>query len=304
MYKLLLFILSVFTLLLNSCIGRGEENPCPSGVYLQLSYAERPGYPLIEIEDINRLDVFVYNEEGIFLRRVNMSDMVQEDAHTLYFDLPTGAYHFILWTGAKDEFYTFSQVTPNENRITEGLLTLKRTADNLVPEPPSALRYSRRNGITIDAEQQIRLTLPMQRYTSNIRILMRGLPDDGENHSFTITDNNGTARIADLAFMPDETITYLPRPTSLTRQEPSSTLMGIFTVMRLAQGRSPLLTLYQNTEVRAQWNLIEELIGKYPEAGFGYGNDYEIIFTFADNGYIAFSITINGWEILDEIIEE
>jgi len=297
--KKIIFILAILMMVLAACVDSGDY-PCATGVRLQLTYAERPDQPLILIEDIDRLDIFVYDAQGTYVTRIPFSDMQQLDAWTLYFDLPAGDYNFTLWTGAKEQFYTISGIEPGVSNVNDGRLKLNRNENNVVPEPPSQLRYNRRNGITIAEENELSLKIPMQRYTSNIRILMRGLPNDGAGHSFDIKDNNGIARMSDLAFMPDDEITYIPRPTSLTRAE---TLAGIFTVMRLAQGRHPVLTLYEGSQVRQQWDLIDELLGKYPEAGFSRGNDYEIIFSFREGSYIAFSITINGWEIIDEIID-
>lgn len=188
------------------------------------------------------------------------------------------------------------------------MLQVRRDGGNQTPLPPSLqtapLHYGNHEPLTLEENKDQYLNMDIIRIPSDIRVVMRGLERQETSlaHTFTIEDNNRTTRFVDASIAPDDSITYLPRYTDLWKQVDSS-LTSYFTVMRLGHGRHPLLKLYAGDTLQRQWDLLDEILGKYPEANFETGNDYEIIFTF-EEGYLAVSITINGWEIIDEGIEE
>lgn len=305
MKRSFLISLSIITLLITfiGCIKEDLSNCKKEGIYLKLRHANRNQDRWIELEDINRLTLYAYNPQGLLQHTIDMTSMQVIDEHTLYVPIQHGDYQFVIWIGAKDEYYTMLAVEPGRSNLSESQLQLNRNGANEVLPRPSELYYSRLDSVTVNHAEIHNLVANITRFTSNIRIFMRGLENQEESdHSFVIEDDNGTTGFEDLSIVNDDILTYFPEYGSISRA--SSSLIGYFTVMKLQQGRHPLLKLYSGDNVlEEEWDLMDELLVKYPEADFTSGGDYEIIFTFSA-GYLAFSITINGWEIVDEEITQ
>ncbi len=308
-YKILrIFPVLAFAMALQGCIHE-DISSCEQGLFLKLRHSGLSQESWIDLDEFNRLSLYLYQEDGTFLQRMEKSDMQQIDRYTYYVPLEEGTYRFVTWAGADEDYYSEMNVNPRENQLDEGLLQLRRDAQNQTTPPPyllpTPLHYGNHEALQLTENISQNLIIDAIRITSNIRIIMRGLElqEETNGHTFTIVDDNGTVRFVDASIAPDETVTYLPRYSDMLRATSSTSLVGYFTTMRLENGRHPQLKLYADSQLKKEWDLMDELIGKYPEADFETGNDYEIIFSF-EAGYVAVSITINGWELIEQEIEE
>lgn len=284
-------------LILPGCVREGFDD-CEQGIFLKLhAYEEKEGV-WIGHNEFERLTLLVYDERGILLERLEKPRLQVVDLHTLFVPLKQGSYRLVLLGDTNDVFYSLDNVDAMKSRIDEGVLKLKRDGSGRVVIPPSQLYYGDHQHVTMKGLKTETVVIDVRRLTSDVRIVMRGL--NGKNHYLLIEDNNGANRFPDFRIDRDDMLTYFP---SYTDSPDDSSLIADFTVMKLAMGRHPILKLYSaDGTLQKQWDLMDNLIGKYPDMGFETGHDYEIVFRF-DAGYVAVSITVNGWEIIDGKID-
>ena len=80
-----------------------EPEPIEGRVKLQLDYKMhnyKEGADYIDrfIEEVHKVDVFVFDTEGNFVRRdITPVDPTQPEPYTLALDYPAGDYHFVVW---------------------------------------------------------------------------------------------------------------------------------------------------------------------------------------------------------------
>ena len=291
-------VLSILSFVLAGCI-RDDLPECiqrETGLVLKYRYA----VPLdtetgANATGIDRLSVFIFDENGLFLSQINDSLIRIDDNYTMKLPYKEGRFQFVVWAGFRTESYRLTDCIQGKTHIDDFILYLKRSEDHRVTNRPALLYHGMHETVELNPEENKVVWIDLRRITNNIRVIARDL-NPGLNHTIQIVDDNG-AYDASGNFANDDRITYIPQYTS--EQGNDIPLIADFTVMKLTSGRSPRLRIIDDRgTVRYDENLIGKLIGENPIINFEYDHDFVIDITFST--YIPISIKINGWEIINE----
>lgn len=292
-------VLGILWFVLAGCIKEdlSECNQRETGLVLKYRYA----VPLATEKDadsaeIDRLSVFIFDEEGLFLSQINDSLIRIDDNYTMELPYKEGQFQFVVWAGFREESYRLPDRIQGETHIDDFILYLKRGEDHFVTNRPALLYHGLHETVELKPDEKKVVWIDLRRITNNIRVIARDLNPE-LNHTIQIVDDNG-AYDASGNFANDDTIIYVPRYTS--KQENEVPLIADFTVMKLATGKSPHLRIVdERGTVRYNENLIGKLIGENPTINFEYDHDFVVEIAFS--GYVPVSIKINGWEIIEEV---
>lgn len=290
--KLKYILLGLSSLVLAGCIKEDMSgcNLQDGGIALKFRYADvrEGGYA----PQTDRLSVFIFDQNGIFVARQTDSPIRIDDDYAMRIGYTQGKYQFVVWAGLPDQSYGISDCVPGVTRIEDLKLSLRRDADSRIAMRP-ALLYHAYEAVEAGGPEEKVVWIDLWRMTNDIRVITYDL---GPDYTIQIDDDNGLYdSYGDI--MSDEQFVDLPR--YVDAPEFGASLIVDFTVMKLASGRTPRLKILDaEGVVRYDKNLVGELIGANPSVDFRYDHDFLIEITFS--GYVAVSVRINGWELIDE----
>lgn len=291
----ILLVLGIAATLFSGCIKSDLEG-CPTGIELQFRYAAAGTFTRSNPAMLDYLTLYIFDADGGFLEQHEFTDIPLDGSYTVTLpSLDADTYRVVAWAGQNEnrDLYQITPGTAQQNHLDELRLKLTRPSDDRVTRQPPLLY----NGYETVARkpETARHTVWLYQMTSRIAVTAAGV-ESPEHYAIRIDDNNGTYRF-DRSFAPDEPFSYTPAE-GLTLGD--SELRQDFTVMRLAESRTPQLVITnpQTGHVLFEANLIGELLGLNPEIDFEYDHDFSIEIRFRD--LTPVSITVNGWEVLDE----
>lgn len=294
--KQILFLM--ITLWLSAGCLRENRSGCSDGLLVKFHYITSDGLSRNSGSLLtDYLSVFVFNENGLFTCVKKDSATPINDHYTMLLPLYEGQYQFVTWAGLSDS-YTLSACHPNQTRIEDFILRLRRDPGNKIPISPSLLYQGWHETVTLHPYETTEITIGLQRITNSIQVIVHYATPE-ISPAISIEDNNGAYNYRG-EIISEQLLYYSPH--SAYSPDSANTWTAHFNIMRLQDDSDARLKIYNSAnELQYNESLITGLLGAHPDINFNTDHDF-IIEISLDSYYIPVSIQINGWEIIPEDI--
>jgi hypothetical protein len=256
---------------------------------------------------------------------VNDSEKVQSLGFSIPLELASGKYELVAWAGLMNEesFDLLADVEVGKTKREELQVALKTTNDNRVEKDLQPLYHG---AMTLDYTSEpgtYTETISLVKDTNVVRIMLQQMSDGlvAEKFRYEITADNGLLNWNN-EVIENGMLTYAPwsvtsgtadvNPdygTNSTRADQVSVAVAEFTLNRMMDGKSPILTIYNLEE--------NEVVLSIPIADYallvkGYYNssmanqeyldrqdEYTMTFFLDEDGdWLSASIIVNSWRVV------
>ncbi len=288
-----LFRFLLLPLLFAGCIQEDLSDCPPVGIKVYFSYASTYAPKGINPAEVDRIDLFVFDEQGIFLSQwSDETPQLSPDYYITISSLPEGDYQFIAW-GGMHECYAAAPAVFKVGQTT--FAEAKLVLEHLSSDIPAGLHplFHAAKISHIDPVREQMVVMPLVQNHNTINLSTEGLPSSGDTFRFTITDNNGQYNF-DNSFAPDVNFNY----TTLCGKDAQGQLQSTLTVLRLGADRHPQLTVYNETEGTVLFT--EDLVKLINAAGtidFATTHDFDIRLKFHTDASV--DVMVNGWLVIE-----
>ena len=320
----------LFALSTSSCmdgfIYEGEGD-CGTYYNIEFKYDYNMKFADAFANEVKSVTLFVFDQNDILVESVTVTDEARLKAadFAIPLELESGDYELVAWAGLKDElsFDLLVDAEVGKTKREELKVALKATNDKRVAadlEPlyhgAMTLNYKAEPGTYTE-------TMSLTKDTNVVRILLQQMSDGivAEKFSYEITADNGL-----LAWNNDVIasgmLTYEPWSvtsgtadvapdygTNATRADQVSVAIAEFTINRMIDGQSPILTIY-NLEENEQ--VLSIPVADYALLVKGYYNrnmsnqeyldrqdEYNLTFFLDEFGnWAAGVVIINSWSVV------
>ncbi|MCD8031841.1 MAG: FimB/Mfa2 family fimbrial subunit [Bacteroides sp.] len=305
--------------LVASCVYDGRSD-CPPGhsrvrIYFSYPSLSLSGYDGIDPSEAWRADVFVFDEEGLFVSRLSEEEIVLDGTYYMETVLPYGAYQLVSWFNLHEHYTTRPETfVAGETTLSEACIALSALddADHVVDYPLHTLLYGSLEHVSVGADAMVfsdtgdyqPVIVPLRQDTYRLRFTLRGLDAFGTAYTLTVTDDNGCYYF-DNSFAPGRELHYISSARGNARGEIEAEL----TVLRLDHERSPVVVLTpveEEGQVLYESDLMELILelertyGIRIDFSVTYRFDIVIEFTADADGSLNAEVSINGWKQIDE----
>ena len=285
---------------LSACI-KEDISECLNEIRVIFSYDEAGVIGTFPANELHSAILYVFDLDNRLVDFCEINNPQLNVVQDVRFKLDPGQYSFVVWFNPRPPYAVF----PSTGNLFVGT-TLKSEGQfsltipsirEIAPEttlPP--LLYGQKDETIIDADEN-RVVIPVIENTNRININVKGLPATTDTYRFAIRDNNG-AYTFDNDFMEGfPAFAYIANTT----YSPTGTLSASLTVLKLAESRSPELTLV-NWDTDEELfpgspnvtnNLVEIIRAVYPGNDFSKRHVYDIDIEFREGGM---EVWINVWE--------
>ncbi|MCC8096047.1 MAG: FimB/Mfa2 family fimbrial subunit [Tannerellaceae bacterium] len=270
--------------------------------YIPANYSEaREG---IREENLTRLNLFVFDEEGIFVREyTDESPELSPEYYIALPGLPSGYYQIMAWGGLNTNYVISEELVPRETHISELELYLKHTERASVTTTIPHLFYASKEDELIEViqGQDVKDKLKLVQDTYVIHVTVNGLETTNETYTISIEDNIGT-----LTF--DNSITSTEKYNYITTCQNFTGSLTVLRLMEERKGSVPFrLESNQKDKPLFEEDIIELLLAIQTVGGkvnFSYMHEFDIILTAqepADEAAeVTFTVSVNGWNLTSE----
>ncbi len=236
-----------------------EELP-KTGVNIQFTYTKN--YQGVDkfSEEINQLNIYVFNSEGCFIEeyRVNSTDLQQSD-NSLDINLDPGTYDFIVWGNLTDS-YALCSMEKGRTNFEDCHLSVKCNG-NTVNSHPNSLFYGSSYKVEVapSVTDKQNVSIDLSKNTTAISLTVTGISvEDTEElpYDCKISSTNGRYGFDNSIIKTDE-IEYIPDMYINDSEE----LVADFVIMRVSNKDSDntKLIISQNEEGQEKEILRESL---------------------------------------------
>jgi hypothetical protein len=299
-----IFCLTSLGLLTQGCVA-DDLSVC--GVSMHFKYTRNIDGVDKFASSINTINLYVFNEEGIFVEEyTEAKDSLPQD-FTVFLNLTPGVYDFVAWGNLGDD-YECPTFEKGVTRLSDAQLSLKRNAENTVSTLPGTLFHGgifRKEILSLDLQMNQPLEMNMIKDTKEIKIISSGLAIDDPTkaaefeYGCSITSRNGDYRF-DNSITGDTRLQYIPRETI---EGDDNQLVSDFVIMREPSDRSTASRLIVNRnspsgeseEELVNVDLVPILLALAQERDLELMDNFEIELFF-DFTHSTFSINIPGWD--------
>lgn len=295
-FRFLLYPMTALFVLLQSCVGEDNSGCAPGSIKVYFSYLTTYGQWLVDPAEVNRVHLFVFDENGVFVGE--WTDRNPEMSLTYYMELPLpyGTYQFVCWAGM-DESYTLTPdpLVKKQTRMDDCLLSLNRFDLNTVAHTPNHLFYGLLPEGVVN-KPQCSFTIELKKMTNTINVTTEGLENTENDYHLTIDDKNGDYDF-NASLASNAALQYITPCLKDGQGQPYASLR----VLVLDENRpSPVLTLKNTTLNKNVFsaNLIDLILKLRKQAmtvDFDNIHTYHIHLRFAAG--IGVIVTVNGWEL-------
>ncbi|MCC8187983.1 MAG: FimB/Mfa2 family fimbrial subunit [Bacteroides sp.] len=305
--------------LVASCVYDGRSD-CPPGhsrvrIYFSYPSLSLSGYDGIDPSEAWRADVFVFDEEGLFVSRLSEEEIVLDGAFYIEAVLPDGEYQLVSWFNLHEHYTTRPETfVAGETTLTEARIALSalEDVDHVVDYPLHTLLYGSLENVSVGADAMVfsdtgdyqPVVVPLRQDTYQLRFTLRGLDAADAAYTLTVTDDNGCYYF-DNSFAPGRELHYISSACS----DGSGDMEATMTVLRLDHERAPVIGLTPGTEsgeVLYESDLMDLILDLERTYGiridFSVTYRFDIVIEFTENadGSLNAEVSINGWKQIDE----
>ena len=292
-----------------SCI-RPDLSDCPRQnvritvtTHTEASRAENDRY------DIQNATIYVFDASGRFVTAWEGGEYIYGQPYTAELELDPGTYRFVVWTNQGESYtstHSVSECHQSKPSLSELTYYLNCPADNtLTADLPDLHHGILQNAVvTADILNEFTVVLTPNTYTLNFTV--EGLPADGNDYTFKVTDNNSHYTFDNTILGGQLEFSHL-RATRFTESEELTASMK---VLRLTADREPLFdfadatggeSLYANGLV----TMIRRAYGSASRADLASvlatTFEYNITITFRAN--VGVNVEVNGWSYFENNTE-
>lgn len=277
--------------------------------------------------EVNSVSLFVFDSNDTLVQNivVNDSEKVQSSGFSIPLELASGKYELVAWAGLMNEesFDLLADVEVGKTKREELQVALKTTNDNRVEKDLQPLYHG---AMTLDYTSEpgtYTETISLVKDTNVVRIMLQQMSDGlvAEKFRYEITANNGLLNWNN-EVIENGRLTYAPWSvtsgtadvgpdygTNSTRADQVSVAVAEFTLNRMMDGKSPILTIYNLEE--------NEVVLSIPIADYallvkGHYNsnmpnqeyldrqdEYTMTFFLDEDGdWLSASIIVNSWRVV------
>lgn len=193
-FRLRAFILALTALALSSCIGEDFSGCPPKEVTLLLGFRFSPEDDNdIQGSDVSCLDVFVFDDSGLYLEYFRDNDpRMDDDDYRMSLSLPSGVYRFVAWENTDADIYNVAPeaFTRGITRIEDARLSFARPAGDTVTQIISHLFHGHLLRAEVsDRDGQV-LFIPVVQDTYTVNLDVAGLGADIPSCLAIISDDH------------------------------------------------------------------------------------------------------------------
>ena len=305
------------------------EGDCGTYYNIEFKYDYNMKYADAFAHEVNSLAMYVFDQNNTLVEAIVESDSskLATDNFAVALELESGKYELVAWGGLMNEesFDLLADVqvgktTREELQVAIKCVEQKRVEEDLLPlfHGTMSLDYTSEPGIYTE-------TMSLVKNTNVVRIVLQQMAEDMniDNFRYEITADNGLLDWNN-EVIADGMLTYVPWSITTgsanvadteTRAEQVSVAVAEFTINRMIDGNSPILTIY-NIEK-------EEPVLSIPVADYALlvkGNynsqmsnqeyldrqdEYNMTFFLdKDSNWLSTSIIVNSWRVVlnDDIL--
>lgn len=302
------------SILLSSCI---KEDFDDCNYQLRLLYDYNMDYVDLFSKQASRVNLFVFDEEGVFIKEIEKPVSNQLSAFYMDVDVPFNrSYNFLAWSGLYDEYYTLNQkMKAGVTHIDDVELSLTELNNEILSKELPPLWFGRIQDKVGSLGSGV---MPLTKNTNKIRIAMRILPTVEtdlklvkEKFNFYIQSSN-TSYNSTNQVLSEKPFKYAPY---YAENDEKGFIVELNT-LRLMANRENLLVITdpETDEVRFTMDLNEYLDdlrflsnNKLSLQEFMDREDeYAMIFFFGgkDDMFSSLSVEINGWLVRKQDVNE
>ena len=281
-------------------------------------------------KEVNSVALFVFDTNNTLVKSVIVDDESVKNANfSIPLELPAGRYELLAWAGLKNtnSFKLLADAKVGVTKRQELQVKMNRKAVNgeaVVDEDLSALFHGMMSLDFPANPGTYNATMSLMKNTNSIRIMLQQMSDGivAEQFRYEITADNGLLDWNN-DVIADGMLTYEPwcvltgtadvapdyGTSSVTRADEVSVAVAEFTVNRMIDGQSPILTIYNvedDTKVLsipvADYALLVK--GNYnaqmPNQEYlDRQDEYNMTFFLDENGdWLSASIIVNSWRVV------
>lgn len=327
-----LMLATLFVVLSTSSCKEGfiYEGEGDCGVYynIKFKYDYNMKFADAFANEVNSVALFVFDQSGKLIDTIVESDKAKlsDEDFSIPLELESGKYELLTWAGLMNEesFDLLADVKVGVTTIKELQVALKTTNDKRVEEDLLPLFHGALTLNYTDEPGTYTETISLVKDTNVVRVVLQQMSDGivADMFSYEITADNSLLDWNN-DVVESGTITYEPwsvstgtadvEPgygTNSTRAEDQvSVVVAEFTINRMVDGKSPILTIYNLEEQRpvfsipiADYALLVK--GNYNrEMGnqeyLDRQDEYNMTFFLDEDGdWLSASILINSWRVV------
>ena len=320
----------LFALSTSSCkegfIFEGEGD-CGTYYNIEFKYDYNMKYANAFANEVKSVSLFVFDQNDILVESVTIADEERLKAadFAIPLELESGEYELVAWAGLNNEtsFDLLADTVVGKTKREELQVALKTTNDKRVAadlEPlyhgAMTLNYTTEPGTYTE-------TMSLVKDTNVVRILLQQMSDGivADKFRYEITADNGlldwnndVIANGELTYEPWSVATGIADVapdygTNATRADQVSVAIAEFTINRMIDGESPILTIYNIEENEP---VLSIPVADYALLVKGYYNsnmsnqeyldrqdEYNMTFFLDEDGdWLSASIIVNSWRVV------
>ena len=319
-----------FALSTSSCmegfIYEGEGD-CNTYYNIKFKYDYNMKFADAFASEVNSMSLYVFDQSNTLVESVVVDDVEKLQAADFYIplELNSGKYELVAWAGLMNEesFDLLANVEKGKTKREELQVALKATDDKRVKEDLQPLYHG---AMTLDYTSEpgtYTETLSLVKNTNVVRVVLQQMSADLDSDKlrYEITADNGLLDWNN-EVVANGTLTYEPwsvasgvAEVANTRADEVSVAVAEFTISRIIEGNSPILTVYNIEEDKpvlsipvADYALLVK--GNYNremsnQEYLDRQDEYNMTFFLdKDGNWLSTSIIINSWRVVfnDDIL--
>ena len=315
-YRALRLLFSVVCFMaMTSCTWvKDDTEDCPYGFWLRLHYT----YNILDVEAVQKyikdVSVYVYDAEGRYVRRIDVSQkMLKDNNHLVKVEgLAEGDYQFVLWSGLDSSEYA---VSGDRQTLKDFQLSLAGSNHYSGELPP--LYYGYLPIVHYDDSYAVH-DVDMMKDTNQLACLVVSIsedtPIDPDDFTMSVISANGTLNARN-QLLPGEEIVYEPFDGEyVTFDDPEyGELHGYrysLTTLRLMSDTNCRLALKRKSTDQTLFNIsLPEYVGAVGSLYTNLGrqvsvqeyldrqDSYTIVFFFSEDLTRLLELRVNSWRL-------
>ena len=303
------------------------EGDCDTYYNIKFKYDYNMKFADAFASEVNSVSLFVFDVSDTLVESITVNDTEQLHAADFYIPLKleSGKYELVAWAGLMNEesFDLLANIEKGKTKREELQVALKCTNDNRVTADLQPLYHG---AMTLDYTSEpgtYTETMSLVKDTNVVRILLQQMSDGmvADKFRYEITADNGLLDWNN-DVIANGTLTYEPWSvttgsadvapdygTSSTRADQVSVAVAEFTINRMIDGESPILTVYNIEESKPVFSIP---VAEYALLVKGYYNrdmsnqeyldrqdEYNMTFFLDEDGsWLSASIIVNSWRVV------
>lgn len=307
------------------------EGDCGTYYNIKFKYDYNMKFADAFSHEVNSVALYVFGEDGLLVQSIVESDKAKLSAadFAIQLELESGNYELVAWAGLMNEesFNLLANVEVGKTKKEElqvAIANIKSAGGvNSVEEDLLPLYHGTMPIVCASEPGTYTETMSLTKDTNVVRIVLQQMSDGvvAENFRYEITADNGLLDWNN-AVIPNGTLYYRPwslstgtadvNPdygTSATRATQVSVAVAEFTINRMIDGKSPILSIWNIAENK---RVLSIPIADYALLVKGHYNremsnqeyldrqdEYNMTFFLDEGGnWLSASIVINSWRVV------